>query len=134
MRSELTPPFRDARPNSHYASVTRTEGYTYAARVWAMSLVQGLILCRPVPNPDPLARVLVPPWRSPQPAPPRARQDFIDDEAATREIAATFFQLRSSSAPPAPPPPAAAPPPPAYRPPQVCVNPTQVCVDPTQVC
>jgi hypothetical protein len=38
-------------PNLSNASVARAEGYTYAANVWALSVVQGpFILCRPVPN------------------------------------------------------------------------------------
>ena len=32
--------------------VARTEGYTYAARVLDLSLVQGAVFCRPVPNPN----------------------------------------------------------------------------------
>jgi hypothetical protein len=37
-------------PISLYTIVARTEGYTYAAKVWDFSLVQGAIFCRR-PNP-----------------------------------------------------------------------------------
>jgi hypothetical protein len=30
--------------------VARTHMYTYAAKVWDLSIVQGFIFCRPVPN------------------------------------------------------------------------------------
>jgi hypothetical protein len=33
-----------------FAIVARTEGYTYVAKVWDLSIVQGPFFCRPVPN------------------------------------------------------------------------------------
>jgi hypothetical protein len=33
-------------------TVARAEGYTYAATVWAVSVVQGPFFCRPAPNPN----------------------------------------------------------------------------------
>jgi hypothetical protein len=37
-------------PNSLSMIVARTKGYTYAAKVWEVSLVQAPSFCRPVPN------------------------------------------------------------------------------------
>jgi hypothetical protein len=41
---------RFATPISLYTIVARTEGYTYDAKVWDLSIIQGP--CRPVLNPN----------------------------------------------------------------------------------
>jgi hypothetical protein len=43
----LTRPFRDI---PLCGIVARTRVYTYAAKVWELSIVQGPFFCRPVPN------------------------------------------------------------------------------------
>jgi hypothetical protein len=41
----------------------RTHMYTYAAEVWALSLVQGSIFCRPAPNPNrPIRHFCIAAW------------------------------------------------------------------------
>ena len=51
MGEELTRPFRDARTIPLYTIVARTQGYTYAAKEWAVCFVQGPFSVAPRQNP-----------------------------------------------------------------------------------
>jgi hypothetical protein len=45
-------PFRDAPPDPCHTSVARTDGYTYAARVWALPRIKGRVCVAPCPKPS----------------------------------------------------------------------------------